>query len=62
MAFICKEFLRLFSLGFSNEYICLVFSNYSMNLDTNWSLVKSPEATQYPGLKSACDITGKEAP
>ena len=42
--------------------ICLVFSNYSMNLDTNWSLVKSPEATQYPGLKSACDITGKEAP
>ena len=32
---------------------CLVFFNYSMHtLDEVWSLV-SPEATQYPGLKSA---------
>ena len=30
------------------------------HLDEDWSLVKSSEATQYPGLKSAsaCDITG----
>ena len=27
-----------------------------MLLDTDWSLIKSPEATQYPGLKAACDM------
>ena len=32
-----------------------------MFLDTDWSLVKSPEATKYPGLKAACDITSEEA-
>ena len=32
--------------------------NYLILLDTDWSLVKSPKATQYPRLKAACDITG----
>ena len=30
----------------------------SMHLDADWSLDKSPEATQYPRLKSASAITG----
>ena len=36
--------------------ILLSFSIYSMQLDASWSLVKSPEATQYPGLKTACAL------
>ena len=40
------------------SFLQLLLSFIQLFNDTDWTLVKNPEATQYPGLKAACDITG----